>query len=113
MIWAKLFRKMTSQRGLVFQENDPPDAARRPWCLEDSGTSLAGPKSQKLLQNGLNQLKLGKESMYLHLPDLTDTISYALGPRDAKNDAKTTSRNTPSNQENFEFGHEMARDGSI
>ena len=32
--------------------------------------------------------------MYLHLPDLTDTISYALGPGDTKNDAKTTSRST-------------------
>ena len=36
--------------------------------------------------------------MYLHLADLTDTISYALGPGDTKNDAKTTSQST-----NIEF----------
>ena len=42
----------------------------------------------------LKQPHLGNESMYLHLPDLADTISYALGPGDRKTNAKTTSRST-------------------
>ena len=62
--------------------------------MEDSATSLAGPKSQKMLRNGLKQLNLGAESMYLHLPDLRDTISYALGPGVTKNDVKLTARST-------------------
>ena len=54
--------------------------------------------------------------MYLHLSGLTDTISYAFGPGDAKHDVKTTSRNAHvefQKTENHEFGHEMALDGSI
>ena len=93
-----------------------PHSGPRPWCLENSGTSLAGPKSQKLLRNGLEQPNLGNESIYLHLPDLTDTISYAVWPGDAKNDAKTTSRSThieSQKRKNHEFGYEMALDGSI
>ena len=47
---------------------------------------------------------------------ISDTISYALGPGDTKNDAKTTSRSTHiefQKKGNHEFGHETALDGSI
>ena len=76
----------------------------------------ASPKSQKLSRNGLKRLNLGNESMYLHLLELPDTISYGLGPADTKNDAKRTSRSThiesQKNKKN-EVGHETALDGSI
>ena len=59
-----------------------------------SGTSLEGTYITKTVRICVKRLNLGNESMYLHLPNLMDTISYALGPRDTKNDAKTISRST-------------------
>ena len=54
--------------------------------------------------------------MYLHLSDLTDTISYAFGPGDAKNDAETTSCHTHTEfqkTKNHKIGHETILNGSI
>ena len=49
--------------------------------------------------------------MYLHLPDLTDTISYALGPGDTKNEPKTTSRSTHIESKNLGKTRIWSRNG--
>ena len=48
--------------------------------------------------------------MYLHLLFLVGTISYTLGPEEAKHDAKTTLRSShikSQKNKNNEFGNEM------
>ena len=55
--------------------------------------------------------------MYLHLPDLTDTISYALGPGNAKKFMQkrhyAVHTSNLKKKKNHEFGDETALDGSI
>ena len=48
--------------------------------------------SQKWSRNDPQRLNLGNECIFLHLTDPTDTISYVLGPGDAKQKHKTVDK---------------------